>query len=77
MKKVGIRILANAGYGVDQVKGITLEELKDFVEDLIAEYGEDTEIVTVDDGNHYGAKYGKLYTETIDDEYTEDDEEEY
>lgn len=72
MKKVGIEILSNAGYGMDQVKSITLGELKELVDELFEQYDEDTEIVTVDSGNTYGAKYGKIYASIIED----DDEEE-
>ena len=75
MKKVGIGILANAGYGKDQVKGVTLAELKNFIDEMIEYYGEDTEIITIDRGNVYGAKYGKLYlSNDLEDEYDEDEE---
>ena len=71
MKKVAIRILAGAGYSIDQVKGATLGELRDFIGELIERYGEDTEAVTRNDGNVYGAQYGKIYLD-----YDEDLEEE-
>lgn len=68
MRKIGIEILANAGYGMDQVRSITLGELKEWIDGLYEQYDEDTEIVTVDNGNRYGAKYGKLYASIIDEE---------
>lgn len=75
MKKIGIRILSNGGYGMDQVKGITLGELKELVDYLFEQYEEDTEIITVDSGNEYGAKYGKIYADIIEDEeYNEEEE---
>lgn len=77
MKKLGIRILANAGYGMDQVKGITLGELKELVDELFEQYDEDTEIITIDSGNVYGAKYGKIYADIIEDEDDDEEDEEY
>ena len=74
MKKVGISILANAGYSPDQVKGITLKELRDFIDEMIEYYDEDTEIITVDKGNVYGAKYGNIYLRDV---LEEDEEEDY
>lgn len=74
MKKVGLSILANAGYSANQVKGVTLGELRDFIEEMIEYYDEDTEVITVDSGNVYGAKYGKLYLQGL--LVDEDDEEE-
>lgn len=76
MKKLGIGILSNAGYGMDQVNSITLGELKELIDELFEQYDEDTEIVTIDSGNKYGAKYGKIYSEIIEDENDEDYEEE-
>jgi hypothetical protein len=77
MKKVGIGILANAGYGKDQVQGVTLGELRGFIDEMIESYGEDTEIITVDRGNKYGANYGKLYlTDELENDYDEEEEEE-
>lgn len=74
MKKVGIGILANAGYGKDQVKGVTLGELQNFINEMIECYGEDTEIITIDRGNVYGAKYGKLYlSDDLNDDFDEED----
>ena len=73
MKKVGVKILSNAGYGMDQVTGITLGELRDFIEEMIEYYDEDAEIITVDSGNKYGAKYGKLYLEEISEDYDEEE----
>jgi len=76
MKKVGIGILANAGYGKDQVQGVTIRELKEFIDEMIEYYGEDTEIITVDRGNKHGAKYGKLYlTDELENDYDEEEEE--
>ena len=74
MKKIGIEILSNAGYGMDQVKSVTLGELRDFIEEMIEYYDEDTEVITVDSGNKYGAKYGKLYLREVSED---DDCEEY
>ena len=73
MKKIGIGILANAGYGLEQVNSITLGELKELIDQLFDEYDEDTEVVTIDSGNTYGAKYGKIYSEIIEDLIEEDD----
>ncbi len=61
MKKICIRILANAGYSKEQVKGVTLRELSDFVNELLEYNDENTEVITIDEGNLYGAKYGKIY----------------
>ncbi len=76
MKKLGIRILANAGYGMDQVKSITLGELKELVDELFEQYDEDTEIVTIDSGNVYGAKYGRIYGSIVEDENDDEEDEE-
>lgn len=72
MKKIGLRILANAGYSASQVKGVTLGELKEFIDELIEDYDEDMEVITIDDGNRYGANYGKIYLQDC----LEDDEDE-
>ena len=70
MKKMGIKILSNAGYGFDQVNSVTLGELRDFIEEMIEYYDEETEVVTIDSGNKYGAKYGRLYLQEV----SEDDD---
>lgn len=73
MKKVGLSILANAGYSANQVNGVTLGELRDFIDEMIEYYDEDTEVITVDDGNVYGAKYGKLFLEDVLENEEEED----
>ena len=73
MKKLKLRILANAGYSPAQVKGVTLAELRDFVEELLEYNDEDTEVVTTNDGNIYGAKYGKLYLD-VEEDYDEEED---
>ena len=75
MKKIGIRILANAGYSANQVNGVTLGELRDFIDEMIEYYDEDTEVVTVDDGNRYGANYGRLYLQDVLEDEEEEEEE--
>lgn len=71
MKKAVLNIFANKGYGADQVKGITLGELKYMIEEYIDYLGEDTEIVTQDEGNMYGASWGIITG--IDIEQAEED----
>lgn len=67
MKKICMNILANAGYSKEQVKSVTLRELSDFVNELLEYNDENTEIITIDEGNLYGAKYGKIYLEVEED----------
>lgn len=55
-----MNINPNQGYAPDQVKKMTLLELRGYVEEAIEDYGEDAEFVTLDGGNAYGAKYGSL-----------------
>ena len=74
MKKIGIGIHANAGYSAEQVKCVTLGELKDFIEELLEYNDESTEIFTVDSGNIYGAKYGEIYLDVVAYDNDEDEE---
>lgn len=69
--KIILRALGNAGYGADQVKGITVRELKDLLEDL----QDDDVIITKNLSNRYGANYGEIYAEIIG-EYDEENDEE-
>ena len=68
MDKICVRVLSNAGYSKDQVKGVTLEELQNFITDLLEYYDKSTEVVTINDGNLYGAKYGKIYLEIAEED---------
>ena len=72
MKKICISILANAGYSKEQVKGVTLRELIDFVNELLEYNDENTEVITINEGNYRGAKYGKIYLEVEEDEEEEE-----
>ena len=73
MKKVLLEINGARGYGSEQVHSITLGELKDMVEDYIEYYGEDTEIVTHDDINRYGASYGVIFNISEEENYDEEE----
>ena len=73
MKKVLLEINGARGYGSEQVHSITLGELKNMVEDYIEYYGEDTEIVTHDDSNSYGASYGVIFNISEDENYDEEE----
>ena len=72
MKKAVLNINSNEGYSASQVRGITLGELRDMIEEYIDYLGEDTEIVTEDEGNKYGASFGRINRVDI-----ADDEEDY
>lgn len=65
--KLILNVTPNAGYAADQVNGLTLAELRDLIADAIDEYGEDAELVTYDGGNRYGAKFGTISTDPIED----------
>jgi len=67
--KIILRVSPNQGYGPEQVKGIKVLDLKE----LLEQYNDDDEIITLDGGNRYGAKYGKLYAE-VEDIYEDEEE---
>ncbi len=69
--KVLLEIYANRGYGSDQIKGMTIGELKEMLES----YDDDLEIVTHDESNRYGASYGQI--RFITEDYEEDGEEDW
>ena len=58
--KVTLQHEGNLGYGSDQVKGMTLGDLLEAVQDAVTEWGEDTEVVAFQTNNTYGASYGTL-----------------
>ena len=57
--KITFNVESNLGYSPDQVKGITLGGLLAQVEEAVAEWGEDTEVV-LHQINNRGANYGRL-----------------
>lgn len=61
MKKLLLKINGAKGYSSNQVNSISLGVLKDMVEEYIEYYGADTEIVTHDESNRYGASYGVIF----------------
>ena len=56
MKKIQLEINGAMGYGAEQVRSITVGDLRAMLED----YEDDVEIVTHDETNRYGASYGKI-----------------
>ena len=56
MKKIQLEIYGANGYSAEQVRSITVGELKAMLED----YDDDIEIVTHDETNRYGASYGTI-----------------
>lgn len=70
--KIALRIRANEGYSASQVKGITVGELRRWLED----YDDDTEIVTHDLNSRYGAAWGKIAQyQPLEDADDEDEDE--
>lgn len=69
--KIALRIRANEGYSASQVKGLTVGELRRWLDD----FDDDDEIVTHDLNNGYGADWGTIdryeITEYCDDESDE------
>lgn len=66
----------NRGYAADQAaNGMTLSDLRELVDNAVAEYGEDALVVTKDTGNRLGARWGAVsrYEEII---ASDEDEEE-
>lgn len=53
-----LNIIGSQGYAADQVVGLTVGELRRALADL----DDEDELVLVDEGNHYGAKFGELTT---------------
>ena len=70
--KILLEIEGARGYGSEQVKSITVGQLKEMLEG----YDDNTEIVTHDETNRYGASYGIIRYVTEDEYYDEDEEEE-
>ncbi len=56
MKKIQLEINGAQGYGAEQVRSITVGELRAMLED----YEDNIEIVTHDYTNRYGASYGTI-----------------
>lgn len=67
--KYQIVIEGSLGYGADQVKGTTVEDLRYMLEGL----NDTDEIVLYDTNNGYGAQFGRL-TDHIEDAADEDEE---
>jgi hypothetical protein len=52
----------NLGYGPDQINNpITLNDLLEQIEEAIAEWGGDAEVVAYQTNNGHGANYGSMY----------------
>ena len=70
-----LQLLVNSckGYSADQVKGITVGELRD----ALADFDDDDEIVTYDSSNAYGASFGQVTSYIEECETEPDDIEEY
>jgi hypothetical protein len=60
MATVILNFDGNQGYSAEQVENrtITLRDLRDALEQAIADHGEDTPVVLADSGNQYGAQFG-------------------
>lgn len=77
-KVVVVSVTPNAGYSSEQAleyrRGLTLEEIKNLIEEAIENYGEDAVLVT-NSGDRYGATWGVIDFESISgvDEYEEDE----
>lgn len=60
MNKIALRIRSNEGYNAEQAterhRTMTVKELREILE----YYDDDTEIVTLDLNNGYGAKWGVI-----------------
>ncbi len=71
MKKLQLEINGAMGYGAEQVRSITVGELKEMLEC----YDDNDEIVTHDETNRYGASYGSIIEiNEVDDEDEEDED---
>lgn len=70
--KIVIGIKSNEGYSANQVNGIKVKLLKEMLED----FDDEDEIITYDFNNKYGANYGKLTANIIDEEDDDDEEDE-
>lgn len=70
--RLALRIHANEGYNANQAaNGLTVGELRRWLDD----YDDDTEIVTHDLNNGYGADWGNIAKyEPVEDDYSDDDE---
>lgn len=69
--KLIIGIKSNEGYSANQVNGIKVKLLKEMLED----FDDEDEVITYDFNNKYGANYGKLTANIIDEDNDEEDEE--
>ena len=65
-----LKIRSNEGYAADQVKAMTVGELKEMIEWLD---DEDT-FVLYDQNNAYGARFGRIVD--IEEDYEDEDDEE-
>lgn len=70
--KFVIGIKSNMGYSPNQVRGIKVKDLKEMLEDL----EDDDEVITCDYNNKYGANFGMIMKEMLDEDDYEDDDEE-
>lgn len=62
--KIVINALGNAGYSDDQVEGVKIGDLIEFLQ----QFEDDDELITYNYSNRYGAPYGKIYLSLKDDE---------
>ena len=61
--QVLLSVSNNEGYAPDQITGsMTLASLLQEVQQAIEMHGPDAMIVTMESGNHFGARYGSLST---------------
>lgn len=66
-----MEIRASEGYAADQIKTITVGELKEMLE----YYEDEDEIVLHDNSNRYGAAYGRILDIEELEDYEEEEEE--
>ena len=69
MQKLILEIYGARGYSKNQVRGLTVGELREMLEG----YEDDVQIVTHDESNSYGASYGEL--RFITEDYEDEDDE--
>lgn len=60
--RIQMNVESNLGYAPDQIdRPVTLADILEQVQDAIAEWGEDAEVVLHQTNNGYGANYGRLH----------------
>ena len=77
-KHIILAVSNNEGYSADQVGStMTLRALRDAIDEALREVDEETPIVTKDENNSYGARYGaiSIYADTFTVEDDEDEDE--